>query len=157
MMLPSLFRFTTDQPTAPQTGRWEDDRGAAIEVDLSALEGMGCAIRELRGTLPRLADATAEAWRAWGEDLCRRVTYLLEPLALLEVDSQTPGILIRSLLSANHTEPARYYELRSESAGTVRLRRYAVEPHASQRTPLEFQVTLEVLEKLARDVAEAGR
>src|SRR5262245_39663130 len=138
----------------PKTGGWSVDGGPAVEIDFTAVDTLGCAFRELRVSADELKNAEAGALRAWAETLCRRVTYLLEHIGPLEVDSQAQTVLVRSTPPAKAPEGTTFYELLLKAPGTLCLRRYN-RAGQSERQPIDIQVTCEVLLKLVRDIVQA--
>jgi hypothetical protein len=84
------------------------------------------------------------------EALAQRVTGLLEPLKLLEIDTGSQVAQLRSAKPAATPQGVRYYELLRHADGTTRLHRY--QANGSRRESVEFTLTLDALAKLTRDV-----
>lgn len=130
--------------------------GMTIEAELSAVDKVGCLAHEIRATVPKLAGASYDVLKAWGEALSRRVSYLLETLGLLEADEDHGNVLIRSNPPDRQGSATTYYEvlLRQDGPGRFTLRRYEAKKGASGRTGADMHVTHEVLKRLFRDLVE---
>ena len=130
--------------------------GMTIEVELSAVDSVGCLVREVRAEVPRLAGASFDVLKTWAEALSRRLSYLLETLSLLEADEEHGQVLIRSNPPDRQGTATSYYEvlLRQDGPGRFALRRFETQKGAGGRTPTEMQLTHEVLKRLARDLVE---
>jgi hypothetical protein len=107
-------------------------------------------------TLDR-TDWSIEALRAWGDRLAARLTYLMEPLVVLEVDAAGGEVELRSEAPTPRAGHRDYYEIQLRRKGVLRLDRVRVDDATRRRRPVSFQMTNEVLERLADDlVACAG-
>ena len=73
---------------------------------------------------PTAPDWSSEALNAWGERLAARVTYLLEPLKVLEIDAGGGEVQIRSQAPTARAEQRGFYEVRLYKQGTLRLERF---------------------------------
>lgn len=125
-----------------------------LSVDVTAADSMSCSCRELRLRVPSLNGVAAPVLKKWAEALCARVTYLLEQLGPLEVDSQGKQVLIRSKSPDKRDSATTFYEvlLQSQGAGVFTLRRYRRDTQAASRQAVDLRTTHEVLEKLADDL-----
>jgi hypothetical protein len=130
--------------------------GLTIEAELAAVDKFGCLTHEVRAEAPKLAGAGFDVLKAWGEALSRRISYLLETLALLESDEEHGQVLIRSNPPDRQGSATAYYEvlLREDGPGRFSLRRYESQKGATGRTPADMHLTHEVLKRLFRDLAE---
>ena len=133
-----------------------DDGPHRLTLHLTALDTVGLAFDSLEFVATDRPDWSSEALNDWGERLAARITYLMEPLKVLEIDAgggrgsdpqpdpdrpRRPARLLRdAALPAGHA-----------AHGAVRLRRR--HPPAP-RTPC--QLTREVLERLADDIAASA-
>jgi hypothetical protein len=113
---------------------------------------LGCLVWEL--TLRRTAPANpATTLQTWAERVVDRVTGLLEPLKLLEVDSLRDEALLRSEEPAQRNGGLFYYELLLKGRGEALLRRYHGTPNGqAKREQVAYALTHEALAKLAADV-----
>lgn len=130
--------------------------GLTIEVELIAVDSVGCRVAEVRAEVPKLAGAGFDVLKNWGEALSRRISYLLETLSLLEADEEHGEVLIRSNPPDRQGSATSYYEvlLRQDGPGRFALRRYEAQKSTGTRTPTDMQLTHEVLKRLARDLVE---
>ncbi|WP_010582917.1 hypothetical protein [Schlesneria paludicola] len=139
----------------PKTVAVSDTSGTSLAIDVIAVESLGVSCEELRLEIASLGAATLDTLKKWANDLCRRVTYLLENLGPLEIDAQGNQILIRSTppdKSAGGT--TKYYEvmLSSLGAGRFSLRRFRYDTTSGQRVAVPLQLTHEQLAKLVNDL-----
>lgn len=91
--------------------------------------------------------------RAWADRVANRLTYLMEPLVLLELDADGGTAELRSQSPTARDGQHAYYEVRLNRQGTLRLRRLAFEEADRKRRETPFQLSREVLERLADDLA----
>jgi len=139
----------------PHTVAVSDPSGLALAVEVISVESLGVACEELRLTVPSLGAATLDTLKKWANDLCRRVTYLLENLGPLEFDAQGQQVMIRSTPPDKSAPGAtKYYEvmLSLKGGGQFSLRRFRNDSTGNGRTPVPLQVTHEQLSKLVNDL-----
>ena len=65
----------------------EDGR---VEADLLAVDVIGCSFQTLGFSTAKLADASLDELKTISEALISRLTYLLEPIGVVEADAQRP-------------------------------------------------------------------
>jgi hypothetical protein len=94
-----------------------------------------------------------DALKSWGDRLAARVTYLMEPLAVVEADAVGGEVELRSGSPTARHGHRSYYRVRLGRDGTLRLDRLAFDESTRTRRPVPFQLTREVLERLADDLA----
>jgi hypothetical protein len=129
------------------------ESGWTVSVDAGHVEALGSRLWEVsvrRPTPLPITDLKANA-----EQVASRVTGLLEPLRLVEVDATTEGVaLLRSDKAAAWGEGLFYYELLLK-ADRASLRRYqAPGPDQPHRQQIPFALTHEVLAKLVADLSK---
>jgi hypothetical protein len=124
-----------------------------LTLQLTALDTVGVAFTALEFTTASRAEWTSEALKGWGERLAGRVTYLMEPLTVLEIEAAGGEVQIRSQSPTTRAEQRSYYEVRLFKQGTLRMERRAFDETTRQRRPIPCQLTREVLERLADDIA----
>jgi hypothetical protein len=139
----------------PKTVGWSEGVGPTVEVDFTAVDSLGCAFRELRVSADELKNVPFETLKAWADDLCRKVTYLLEHIGPLELDSQAQTVLIRSTPPTREPEQTTFYEILVKAPGTLNLRRYSRALRHSDREPCDIRIIHEVLLKLVADILAA--
>ncbi len=127
-----------------------------VQLDFMEVDRLSCAVQELRLNVPSMKAASDDVLRQWAEALCTRITYLLENLGPLEFEPDSGQILIRSTAPSNQPDKRLFYEvlLSSSAGGSFSLKRYESIKGETGRTPVDLQVTHEVLSRLVRDLVE---
>lgn len=97
---------------------------------------------------------TAENLKKRAENLVSKVTYLLENLALVELDSVTLLAQIRSASPYKEIDLLTYYEIIIDSQGNLSFGRFQ-QKKGQPREPISFKLTEEVFERLIDDLAES--
>lgn len=124
--------------------------GWSATVAADAVDTVGSRLREVRVTrttpLPAPAPVAEQA-----QAIAKRVTGLLEPLRLVEVDSARDEALLRSQGPAVRGDTKQYYEVLRKGDGTTTLNRYESSGTA-RREQVPFTLTHEALGKLVRDI-----
>jgi hypothetical protein len=138
---------------APETLTVADEAGVwSAAVNAAAVDGVGARLWEIAF---RRANTTldAAALKTWGGQVAARVTGLLEPLRLLEIDEQNKVALLRSDKPGQRGDALLYYEVRLTGDGAATLQRFQAshQPEA-KRQQVEFTLTHDALAKLASDV-----
>jgi hypothetical protein len=128
-------------------GSWS----AAIVAE--CVDVVGCRLWEL--SLRRAAEAPAVDVKERAEQVCQRVTGLLEPLRLVEVDGPRNTALLRSEQPGQLGDERFYYEVLLEGNGGAAVRRYqAPSQDEPRRRQVAFTLTHEALAKLVRDLIQ---
>ncbi|MSR56587.1 MAG: hypothetical protein EXS05_02805 [Planctomycetaceae bacterium] len=138
-----------------KTVAWQAADNVSVEVDFTAVESVGCAFRELRVIAGALEATSFATLQGWADELCRRVTYLLEQIGPLEADREAQTVLVRSSPPAKDAARTSFYEMLVHSPGVVSLRRYLCVAHDPARQAIDMQATHEVFLRLVRDLVEA--
>lgn len=140
----------------PDSGRQTLDvvhpeSGWAVAVDAGQVEVLGCRVWEV--SLRRLQPAPVADLKARAEQLAGRVTGLLEPLRLVEVDAGRGLAQLRSDRPGQCGDGQFYYEVLLQADGGTSVRRYQA-PAADQprRQQVPFTLTHEALAKLVTDL-----
>lgn len=139
----------------PQTIGVTEPADVHLELDVTSADRLSCAFHELRLTVPAFQKTGVDQLKQWADDLCRRVTYLLEQLGALEVDPASGQAQIRSTRPDRQDDQTRYYEIILRNPGLLILRRYQVVP-GSNREQIDLQTTHEVLQKLVTDLVQSA-
>lgn len=124
-----------------------------LQLELTAIGSIGVAFDALEFATTRRPEWSADELTAWGERIARRVTYLMEPLKVLEIDANEGEVQIRSDAPTPRAELRSYYEIRLGRAGTCRLQRYVFDETTRRRQRASCQLTREVFERLVDDLA----
>jgi hypothetical protein len=133
-----------------------EDGPNRLTLELTALDAVGVAFDRLEFAATDRTEWTSEALNAWGRRLADRVTYLLEPLRVLEIDAGGGEVQIRSNAPTARAEQHGFYEVRLRRSGVLRLERYVFDDDTRERHRTPCQVTREVLERLADDIAASA-
>jgi hypothetical protein len=137
----------------PPPGLVEAEAGPSrLALNLTARGPVGLAFDGLDYARADRPDLSAEALRAWGDRLAARLTYLMEPLVVLEVDSQAGEAELRSQAPTPRGDLRSFYEVRLRREGSLHLRRIAFDEATRRRLVVPCQMTVEVLERLADDL-----
>lgn len=123
--------------------------GSSVGVELEHLDHL---VRD-----PCRPSWTIDELRGWGDRLAQRVTYLMEPLVVLEVDDAGGTVELRSQSPTPRGQLRSYYEVQLRKEGTLRLERIAFDATTRRRQATTFQLSREVLERLADDLADCAR
>jgi hypothetical protein len=143
--------------------RWRPDGRQTLEVrapglawfstvTADAVDVVGCRLWEVSlgrsGEAAPLGDLNERA-----VTVARRVSGLMEPLRLIEVDSARAVALLRSDSPTRRGDVASYYEILLQADGAVVVRRYEA-PHGEEtrRQQVAYTLTHESLAKLVSDL-----
>jgi hypothetical protein len=150
LLLQKLAKWRPDSER--QTLEVADEAGVwSAAVTPECVDGIGCRLWEL--SLRRSAATPIVDLPARAEQISKRVTGLLEPLRLVEVDQVRKVALLRSEQPSQRGEDRFYYELLVEGNGGSTVCRFQA-PHGDQprRTQIAFTLTHEALAKLVGDL-----
>jgi hypothetical protein len=140
-------------PGGPMPCRVEAEiDGARLALNLTARGPVGLALDGLDYSATDRADLSDEALRTWGNRLASRLTYLMEPLVVLEVDAQAGEAGLRSQVPTPRGDQRSFYEVRLRREGSLHLQRIAFDEATRRRRIVPCQMTIEVLERLADDL-----
>jgi hypothetical protein len=144
--------------TAPQTStiRVTETGEEVLELDLTGVDRMSCSFRELRLQLPGLYGKSFDSLKDWANEICKRVTYLLEQIGPQELDPESEQVLIRSTPPEKNPGQTRFYEVLLSAPGTLGLRRYCARSGQAGREQIDLQTTHEVACKLVNDIIQAA-
>ena len=137
----------------PMPCRVEAEAGPSrLALNLTAHGPVGLAFDNLDYARSDRSDLSADTLRAWGDRLAARLTYLMEPLVVLEVDAQAGEAELRSQAPTPRGELRSFYEVRLRRDGSLKLRRVAFDAASRRRKAVPCQMTVEVLERMADDL-----
>jgi hypothetical protein len=131
------------------------DGGRILTCELAALDTLACSFTRLTLAVDRLAGASEDALRKMANDLTKRVNYLLEPIAPIEVDPEQCVIQLRSNPPQRDEHRSSYYELLVRRGGEISLCRYTKD-RGAPRQVAPANVTREVLLRLVGDFEAAA-
>ncbi len=131
-----------------------DCEAGRIEADLVAVDAIGCSFQTLGLSTVKLANASLDELKAISETLTGKLTYLLEPIGLVEADADRCSIQLRSNPPQKGDDETSYYELMVRRGGDITLSRYSKKT-GQLRQIIPAHVTREVLGRLADDFLSA--
>jgi hypothetical protein len=129
------------------------DEGGSLSLSLTEAGPVGVAFARLTFTAADRSERAPEALQAWADRLSARVTYLMEPLIVVEHDREAGAVAVRSQAPTVRNDRRTYYEVRLARHGTLTMTRMAYDESTRRRAPIPCQMTLEALERLADDLA----
>lgn len=124
-----------------------------LNCEIVSIEKLACAFKFLGYESSKLAGISVQQLRQLGDSLTNRLTYLLEPIGALEIDSEGFTLQLRSNPPQRNDDGRSYYELlaRKGQVGLCRFRKVGREP----RSVIASEVTREVLLRLVTDFDSA--
>ena len=125
-----------------------------VEADLIAVDAIGCAFQTLAYSSDKLATASLDELKAISQSLTSKLTYLLEPIGLVEADADRCSVQLRSNPPQKGDDGTSYYELMVRRGGDITLSRYS-KKSGQLRQIVPANVTREVLGRLADDFVAA--
>jgi hypothetical protein len=152
MTLENLLRKKLGEPP-PADGQATtlSHHGWAVTLRPEAHDALSCALDEL--ALQRETPQEGGDVRAWAERVSRKVTGLLEPLKLLEVDASRRIALLRSAEPTPKDPGLHYHEIELHGTNRATVRRYrGFQEAGRKREQVPFTVSYEALAKLIGDM-----
>jgi hypothetical protein len=126
--------------------------GWTVRLTADKTDTLSCLVWEL--ALTRTAEVPERlTLQTWATEVAVRVTGLLEPLKLHEVDETQQKAVLRSEKPARKGDALSYYEVCLSGLTTAVVRRYAANKVVSGRTQVAYALTHEAIAKLAGDLA----
>jgi hypothetical protein len=136
----------------------DEGTGWAVTLTIDRADQLGCLVWELDARRTTPAVNVAGALAAWADRVAARVTGLLEPLKVVEVDEPRRLAMLRSATPVQRGETVFYYEVMLSAAGSASLRRYQARPQGNgHRDQVAFALTHEALAKVAADLTAANQ
>jgi hypothetical protein len=123
--------------------------GWRVTVTADRSDALGCLLWELN--LHRDGSAKVDV-QAWAANAAARITGLMEPLQVVEVDNLRHEAQLRSASPLERGDKRFYYELLLSGLGVATLRRFQTINGAGKREQTTYALTHEVLTKLVGDV-----
>jgi hypothetical protein len=121
-----------------------------LSCDVVESNSLAVSFNQLRLATSELASADAAELERIGKALAGRLTYLMEPIAPIEIDASACVVQLRSSPPQRDDDGRSYYELTVRRGGEIGLTRYRKE-NGSARQQIAATVTREVLLRLAGD------
>ena len=123
----------------------------SLRADLSAVDQVGCSFRELALDTDSLQGADTRRLEQCASAIASRLTYLLEPLRVLEIDDQARIVQLRSVPPSRQGNLHSYYEVQVREGGSIVLRRFEA-IRGRPRRHVDAHVTREVFTRLVHDL-----
>jgi hypothetical protein len=123
-----------------------------LALNLTTHGAVGLAFDGLDYAIADHVELSSEDLRGWGDRLAARLTYLMEPLVVLEVDAQAGEAELRSKSPTPKGERRSFYEVRLRRDASLHFQRVAFDDSTRLRQIVPCQMTVEVLERLADDL-----
>lgn len=147
-----LSKLGEPRPTSP--GRW-----TVAHADAASGWSAGVTVEMADALSSRIWEITCEragepyALKAWANALAERITGLLEPLRIVEVDDLRGEAILRSDAPSVRNDVRSHYELKLAGGRKAVLRRFSAAANSSaKREQTPFVLTHEVLGKLIEDL-----
>jgi hypothetical protein len=121
-----------------------------LSCDIIELNALAVSFEQLRLATAELANQSAADLERIGKALSQRLTYLMEPIAPIEIDAAECVVQLRSNPPQKDDDGRTYYELIVRRGGEIMLTRFRKET-ASARQQIAATVTREVLQRLVGD------
>lgn len=128
------------------------DSGRRLVCELAALDRLACAFTRFEMTSDALVGASIDELKRVSQTLAARLTYLLEPIAPIEIDAGQCVIQMRSNPPQRDEQGTSYYELLVRRGGELSLCRWSKQAN-QVRERLPAHVTREVFLRLVGDFA----
>jgi hypothetical protein len=151
-----LQKLADWRPDSPSDRLSVDDSasGWRATVQADSVDTIGCRLREVGvARLAPLDNPAPLAERA--HQVADRVTGLLEPLRLVEVDAVGDVAQLRSDAPAVKGDTLAYYEVNLHGHGGAEVSRYEASHATGKRQQVPFTLTHEALGKLVHDLASS--
>jgi len=127
-----------------------NDGPRQFSCDVTERNSLAVSFNTLRLETAELASADAPRLERIGKALADRLTYLMEPIAPIEVDAGACTVQLRSSPPQRDDDGRSYYELMVRRGGEIALARYRKE-NVDSRRQTAATVTREVLLRLVGD------
>ncbi len=135
-----------------------EEYNLGISLTLQGYDRYSVTLRQLEVSHNVAAPAGQEIddkLRQWIEQISQRLSYLEEPLTLLELDKEAKVAQLRSVSPHQDGEELTYWEAMIHAAPQPRvsLTRYYWSPDRSEREVAVYPVTFGTVSRIAQDVA----
>lgn len=132
-----------------------DAAGLLARIDVAGAERLSCEVERLEVAPREPGRWSAGELRDRANRLCGKVTYLLEPLAPIEIDPLGARALVRSRSPRLKQDGLDYFELLATGDRKLSMRRFHYDADRRVRDAVPFALTNEQLECLVVDLADA--
>lgn len=141
------------EPTGRQVLAIADEGfGWTVAITADRNDEVGCLLWEV--TLRRTSAKGAESLQAWAEEIAGRVTGLVEPLKVIEVDLPRNEAMLRSARPHERAHQLYYFEVILKGTNEATLCRYQASHETGKtRAQVSAPLTHEVLARVIADLA----
>ena len=150
LLLQKLAKWRPDDG-GPHLDVTDPASGWTVRLSAECVEQVGSRLTEL--SLARANPLEGVDLKTRAQGIAARITGLLEPLHLIEVDPLAASALLRSDNPSKRGDDLHYYELLLRRDGGASLKRYqASQQPGNRRQAVPFSLTHESLGKLVGDL-----
>jgi hypothetical protein len=129
--------------------------GAEVEMDVSDADRLGLLSTETRAVRKGGSEESdPAALTRQANEMARRVTYLQEPLAVIEMDGRRGRAVLRSASPRTEGSSIRYTEAVFENGRSATVRRYRTERGTRTRRAEPSNLSTETAARLAGDLLD---
>ena len=149
-LLQKLADWRPEGPGRHALASTDDAAAWTATIEVNRNDQLGCLLWEasLRRSSP-----LGGTLQAWADRIAARVTSLIEPLAVIEVDATRNEALLRSEQPSRRGQGLLYFELRLKGTHEARLCRFqASQEEPKPRVQVSAPLTHEALVKFISDV-----
>lgn len=129
-----------------------EDGASRLALHLTATGPVGLAFDRLEFAKASDAEWSSDRLQRAASGIASRLTYLMEPLVILENDQVGGEVELRSQAPTARGDQRAYYEVRLNRQGSLKFSRVAFDQATRKRKPVDCQMTREVLERLTDDL-----
>ena len=140
----SIGNATTQVEVQSPLGTWR--------AELVSLDALACACRSIQLHLPEQRQWSDEQMQHISDDLSQRLTYLLEPIRVIEFDRDQHVLQMRSMPPGRDAQGTAFYELLVQPR-RLALHRFSA-GNGQPRQAIAMCFTREVLLRLVGDMGE---
>lgn len=123
-----------------------------LELEILESDKLSARIQKLRHKGQPLKNMDALQQKA--DSLCQRLSYLEDPLRLVEKDEAREAVMLRSETPQNTPEGLLYYEMLLSASGWSELQRVHYIRHTNDKQAADFVLSEGLLERLGRDLEQ---
>jgi hypothetical protein len=126
-----------------------------LTADVLAIDAIGCSVEQVTFETPQLATASVPQLMKLSAALTQKLTYLLEPISLIETDVDAATVQLRSKPPQSDDDGTQYYELLVRRGGSLTLVRFQ-KTSGQPRQIIPAHFTRQVLYRLCEDLVAAA-
>src|SRR5579864_80611 len=152
--LPKLGEHRPPSPGRHVLAHADGASGWSVTATIEKADALSCQLWEIAMHRARPATIDPAALAQWANEIAERVTGLMEPLRVLEIDNARNEALLRSEAVTERHDKRFHYEVKLEGTYRATLRRFqAGLDSRAKREQVPFVLTHETLGKFMDDVA----